>query len=532
MQSPRKSKGRLLLANDNSRGSGKGRRGSLVIRMDPKIGRFPLSTDNDMTRADSQRVRSDLDLTQPRRSPSKAAVKRQRTEQKNRADKLEATTKRNQKKIKQLQSEKRQLAQELLRERRASNVVIDRTMQEARVLTAQALSMMSAAEKKSNEAETKLAKRLETEREKAAERVRAERIIAARKSARIRGKNREELERLRQQKDKEVNAVKKKYDSLKKKLSESAARLKSQRETWKAKYDEIDRRSQKKLSKERNRRRRMAKLQLDKSTAMEDELQSLINGLNVMNDELINEVEDAKREKREACRNMKKAAALADNRLNKYRKEKDLKNDLKDELTRVLKAQAKQQETLERYEKMIKEMAGKKKSIKKEYEAGRKGGGRWPLWVVEVCCELLVQGTPPSAIPANIATLYETLYGENDAIPPSVDFVRQCRVLVQIIGETITAMKLASCEDWAQILFDATTRRQVPFSAVVISLMGDEATSLDPVIVSSCVILEDETAETQVSGIISKVSSIEHVMPLNTLSLTIYLHIIFLLLRR
>ena len=46
-----------------------------------------------------------------------------------------------------------------------------------------------------------------------------------------------------------------------------------------------------------------------------------------------------------------------------------------------------------------------------------------------------------------------------------------------------------------QIFFDATTRRQIPFSAVIISLMGDEPGSFDPIIVSLCVIMRDETSE-------------------------------------
>jgi len=78
-------------------------------------------------------------------------------------------------------------------------------------------------------------------------------------------------------------------------------------------------------------------------------------------------------------------------------------------------------------------------------------------------------------------------------------------VLVQIISETIMAMKLAACFHWAEIFFDVTTRRQVPFLAVVISLMGDDNETIDPVIVLSCVILEDETSETQVDGIVTKV---------------------------
>ena len=86
-----------------------------------------------------------------------------------------------------------------------------------------------------------------------------------------------------------------------------------------------------------------------------------------------------------------------------------------------------------------------------------------------------------------------------------MNYVRQCRVLIQIIGETITAMKLAACPDWMQIFFDATTWRQIPFSAVMISLMGDEPGSFDPIIVSSCVIMWDETSERQVEGITDKV---------------------------
>jgi hypothetical protein len=86
-----------------------------------------------------------------------------------------------------------------------------------------------------------------------------------------------------------------------------------------------------------------------------------------------------------------------------------------------------------------------------------------------------------------------------------MNYVRQCQVLIQIIGETVTAMKLAVCPNWAEIFFDATTHRQVPFSAVVISLMGDGPESIDSIIVSLFVVLEDETLETQVDGIVTKV---------------------------
>ena len=170
------------------------------------------------------------------------------------------------------------------------------------------------------------------------------------------------------------------------------------------------------------------------------------------------------------------------------RQEKEQKNELKNELTRVLRVQEAQEAQLNEYESIVKTLKSSKLNLSREVKAGRRGGAHWPLWVTKVCCELLVNGSPPSAIPSSIGTLFASLYGEEPKNNPSLNYVRQCRVLVQTIGETITAMKLAACSNWAEIFFDATTRRQVLFSAIVISLMGDGPDSIDPVIVSSCVI--------------------------------------------
>jgi hypothetical protein len=168
-----------------------------------------------------------------------------------------------------------------------------------------------------------------------------------------------------------------------------------------------------------------------------------------------------------------------------------------------VKAKANQGQVLERYTQELDSMKGNKKQLKKTRGVGRKGALSWEVWVVQVCCELLVNGTPPSAIPFSIGTLYETLYDNEPDEFPSINFVRQCRITVQIVGETITAMKLAGVDNWKEITFDATTRRQVPFQAVVIGLMTDGI--LDPVVVSSCIFLEDESLEVQAAGIVAKV---------------------------
>jgi len=50
-----------------------------------------------------------------------------------------------------------------------------------------------------------------------------------------------------------------------------------------------------------------------------------------------------------------------------------------------------------------------RKLMQKEYDQGR-GGGKSPIWVTQCICELLVNGTPPPAIPLNLKTLYKTFY--------------------------------------------------------------------------------------------------------------------------
>jgi hypothetical protein len=298
-------------------------------------------------------------------------------------------------------------------------------------------------------------------------------------------------------------------EGLNKKVTMEAMKLKEHRSSWQKRLSEIDLSLKKKLSKEQARRRDAVQQQLDRTSAMESQLQEIIEGLGIMNYELVDEVKNANSAKRTAIKLYDKSKVAANRRLVQLRHEKEQKNELKDELTRVLRTLEAQEAQLNEYKSMVETLKSSKRNLSRESTAGRRGGKRWPLWVTEVCCELLVNGSPPSAIPSSIGTLFESLYGEEPRKIPSLNYVRQCRVLVQTIGETITAMKLAACSNWAEIFFDATTRRQVPFSAVVISLMGDGPDSIDPVIVSSCVILEDETSETQVDGILTKVRQLE-----------------------
>ncbi len=412
-------------------------------------------------------------------------------------------------KITRLKRDNNQLMLDIRWERQASNLLIDKAMVEARWLSADALEMMVNANNmiitECNQADEMQI----IERNKAAARLHKEWAHHSRESERLRQKQAVSIEKIQQEQASLVKLVQSKCDAKYHKVREDFAnvsnKLKEQRLMWQTKIRDIDSSYKNHRSKERARRCNMIQLQLDKSSAMECQLTEIIEGLEAMNDELAEEVKNAKKAKHEAIRLYDKSTEDATRCLDQLRQEKEQKNLLKDELTRVLRAQQAQEAQLNEYKSMVKKYQSSKRDLTFVSKAGRRRGAIWPLWVTEVYCELLVSGSSPSAIPSSILTLFAALYGKEPTQIPSLNYVRQCRVLVQIISETITAMKLAACPNWAQIFFDATTRRQVPFSAVVISLMGDDPETIDPVIVSSCVILEDETSETQVDGIVTRV---------------------------
>ena len=69
----------------------------------------------------------------------------------------------------------------------------------------------------------------------------------------------------------------------------------------------------------------------------------------------------------------------------------------------------------------------------------------------------------------------------------------------------MAVLRLGNADNWHQLFTNGTTRRQIAFQNLVIALMEDG--KLDPVIVSSCMILKDETSETQVKSIVDMVRS-------------------------
>ena len=124
--------------------------------------------------------------------------------------------------------------------------------------------------------------------------------------------------------------------------------------------------------------------------------------------------------------------------------------------------------------------------------------------MVQLICELLIIGVPPRTIPSSIYTVYETLFGFPPKEVPCVKYTQQCRTIIQVIGETIAAVKLARAENWVKLSIYGTSRIHIPFQCLIISLMGDDM-EIDPVIFSSCIFLDDEPAQSTVESIFNKV---------------------------
>ena len=189
------------------------------------------------------------------------------------------------------------------------------------------------------------------------------------------------------------------------------------------------------------------------------------------------------------------AKSVASKRLDLLKSLKSSLDDTKDELA----DESHQRAALER-------MRTIQIKIKKERPVGRRGGGkRWPVHIVLLICEMLVNGTHPKAVRENIQTSCAAFTGVEAKELPSVNFVRECRTVLQNLNETLSAFRLGNADTWHQAFIDGTTRRQISFRNLVVALMEDG--KLDPVIISSCMCVKNETSERCVQSIIETVSN-------------------------
>jgi hypothetical protein len=174
-----------------------------------------------------------------------------------------------------------------------------------------------------------------------------------------------------------------------------------------------------------------------------NKLEEEIRDLNKWILEVDKKSKEAESELHKARKKFINAKAVAYLQLQKLRTETQARRETEDELISTSKDLCRTAKELEITKLLLEAPQETKCCMKKEWnsknEHRTRGGSRkWPTWVVLMICELLISGTRPSAVPSTIHTVYKTLYNKSPEELPSVSFVRTCRVLVEVMGETLT----------------------------------------------------------------------------------------------
>ena len=102
-------------------------------------------------------------------------------------------------------------------------------------------------------------------------------------------------------------------------------------------------------------------------------------------------------------------------------------------------------------------------------------------------------------MPANIQTISAAITGQEVTELPCINFVRKRRVVVQNLNSTLAAIRLGEADEWHQLFTDGTYQRKIVLQNLVIAFMVDS--KLNPVIVYSCMFLEDDKSDNQVKSI-------------------------------
>ena len=232
-----------------------------------------------------------------------------------------------------------------------------------------------------------------------------------------------------------------------------------------------------------------------------------VHEMNKWIEEMSDEVSDAKqitmkvlKEAKYALTEKKKITTLATKHLWMLKELKSNIHELKDELA----DESQQCAALEQISMV-------QLQIKRQRTIGYQGGaGSWFVPVVQLICELLVNGTPPSAVRLNIQSMNASMNGCDFSELPSINFVQECQVVLQNLKETLAALCLGKSEELFQLFTDGTSCRQIAMQNLVIALR-EENEQFDNVIVSSCITLKDETSVNLVAGILEMVSDVSAV---------------------
>ena len=105
---------------------------------------------------------------------------------------------------------------------------------------------------------------------------------------------------------------------------------------------------------------------------------------------------------------------------------------------------------------------------------GQRSQLSWPNFVWEAIIEQLVIGVPPKAVYRSIASQIQRFSPSTGLNPISLTTILRARTVLLVVVQTLASYRLGKAGRWGQLFHDATSRRQISFQNLVISIKEDE----------------------------------------------------------
>ena len=254
----------------------------------------------------------------------------------------------------------------------------------------------------------------------------------------VKNKQNKHLTKLESERDavKQMSAIR--LGNMKAQLAKEKQGLSTHREKWQGKLDRLSKEldhATNKVHREKSKSGQAIQEQINKMASSEAKMQNHTEELEESSSAQSPELEQALRDEcvaskstRAASKATSNAKTLAATRLEKWHDERNLNRLLHDELVGEQEIAKEANAILAKCESLMMNSELKQRKMKKEWSnaevaRSRDGSQNWPVWVVQLVCELLASGAPPSAAPGNIQIMCETLHGEEAEDLPPASFV-------------------------------------------------------------------------------------------------------------
>ena len=113
------------------------------------------------------------------------------------------------------------------------------------------------------------------------------------------------------------------------------------------------------------------------------------------------------------------------------------------------------------------------KSMKKTRD-GSRGQPSWPLSMWEDIMQQLVLGVPPKAVYRSIVSVIKRYSPKVEIKPISLTTILRARTVLLVVVQTLAAYRLGKADKFGQLFQDATSRQQISFQNLAISIEEDE----------------------------------------------------------